>query len=719
MATAGGVRAAKAYVEIGVHSRLQQGLARAAKQLAAFGAAVRRLGSQVQAIGRRFLTMGGIAAASIAGVVKVFSDFDDRMRIVKAVTGATGKDFAALTEEAKRLGRTTSFTASQVADSMVELGRAGFKPDEILNSTEAILALSRASATDLPRAAEIAGATLRGFSMDTKEMGRASDVLTATVNGSAQTLEQFYEGMKYVAPLAVEAGASIEDVSAAMAILANNGIKGSLAGNALARAYKNLSTESRQQVLRGIGVEAVDAAGNLRPLSDILEDLGTATRGMGSAEKLALFEGLFGRGQAAALKLATAENAEAFKSIREDLLKSKGVAIRTAEEMDAGIGGAFRRMFSAIEGSAIEIGEALAEPMQQIADRFQQVANIISKVVKDNPEIVRGFLKGIGVALAAGAALIGIGVSLKAIGVAAGALAVGIKAIGIAALVAFNPLTLAIAAVGVAFYAASDSARAATTEIVENFRKLGGSLKESWGGIVAALSSGNLALAGEIAMGSLRLVWETSLASLKRLWTDWVYDLAGAFVVVEVAAKRIFGSIKIWIGEQIEGIAGLLSYVNEGWGESLRRQGAGLRVDGRRQQLQSTDETVSRRIAALEPQRDRELQAQRDRLDSLRQALSELNRTAFEGTIRADEVVIEGDVEVAAEMPAPTASRLVNPDVQQIGSVPNRGTFSAFAASRIGGRTVFEDKSLGLQQRTAEATERIRAAVELGGGVGI
>ncbi len=219
MTSAGGIKAGGAYVELVLDDRIAAGLKRAQRKLRAFGASV-------QAVGATMFKAGGLMAAPFAIATRVFAGFDDRMRAVKAVTGATEKQFQSLRDEAKRLGRTTSFAAGQVAEAMTELGRAGFSPDAILSSTEAVLALSRATSTELPRATEIAGAALRGFSLPVDQMGRVTDVLTATANKSAQTLEDLFEAFKPVAPIAVEAGESIEDVAAAIGVLANNGIKG-------------------------------------------------------------------------------------------------------------------------------------------------------------------------------------------------------------------------------------------------------------------------------------------------------------------------------------------------------------------------------------------------------------------------------------------------------------------------------------------------------------
>ncbi|MBL4699312.1 MAG: phage tail tape measure protein [Phycisphaerales bacterium] len=159
MASARGIRAGAAYIELYANdNKLVRGLNRAQKRLKAFGSSVQRIGARLTGIGTGL-------AAGFAISTRVFAGFDDRMRQVRAVTGATEAQFQSLREEAKRLGRTTSFTAGQVAEAMTELGRAGFKPEAILRSTEAVLALARATSTDLPRATEIAGAALRGFNL--------------------------------------------------------------------------------------------------------------------------------------------------------------------------------------------------------------------------------------------------------------------------------------------------------------------------------------------------------------------------------------------------------------------------------------------------------------------------------------------------------------------------------------------------------------------------
>lgn len=486
MASAGGIRAGRAFVEIGVNdAQLVAGLRRAQARLRSFGASLRTQGSQIARVGAA--AAGGFGVASA-----VFARFDDRMRAVGAISGATGEEFKKLTDAAKRLGRTTSFSASQVADAMTELARGGFEPTAILSSIDAVLALARATGTDLPLAAQIAGSALRGFGLEADQTARVADVLTATANGSAQRVEDIGEAIKFVAPIASAAGESIEDVSALLGVLANNGIRGSLAGNAVARAFKNLSKTSKQSELRSLGVEAVDASGDLRPLIDIVSDLGAATAGLSSTQRLAVFESLFGRGQASLLKLASL--GDAIAELAAKIRDSGGVAARTAEAMDAGIGGAFRRVVSAAEGVAIAVGESIAGPVSVGADAVARLAGRVSAFVARNPDFVRGLLLLSVSAVALGAGLI---VAGAAFGVAA--FAVGV--LGSALSVLLSPLALVLAAFGVvsaAVLSFSGGGAAAVGVVTDAVGSLGGTLagvtadvgklKSTWSGVVDSLT---------------------------------------------------------------------------------------------------------------------------------------------------------------------------------------------------------------------------------------
>jgi len=663
MASARGIRAGAAYIELYANdNRLVRGLNRAQKRLKAFGSSVQRIGARLTGIGT------GIAAG-FAISTRVFAGFDDRMRQVRAVTGATEAQFQSLREEAKRLGRTTSFTAGQVAEAMTELGRAGFKPEAILSSTEAVLALARATSTELPRATEIAGAALRGFVLPVDQMARVTDVLTATANGSAQTLEDMFEALKPVAPIAAEAGASIEETAAAIAVLANNGIKGSLAGNAIARAYKNLANKAKQAELRKFGVEAVDAQGNLRPLADIINDLAKATKGLGSAERLAIFETLFGRGQAAALKLAS--SAEAFDELQDQITNSAGLAVKTAEEMDAGIGGSFRKLLSAVEGIAIAIGEAIQKPVRKAADAITKIAGWITTLINQNRQLVVTILKVTAVVIGIGIALVVAGVAIVALGAVFGSLAAIITGVGaaigimgtvLAALL--SPIGLVVAAVvgiGAAILHTSGAGAEALNWLGQQFGKLRATVTKVMGGMADALAAGDVALAARILWLSLKLAWEHGIAAINRAWLEakrffistaqqmWFGALAAAqigFHAIEVAwiettaflsktwtnftsgFKKVWETATSFVAKRMLEIQGLFDSTLD---VNAAKQGIDDQLESR------LDEIESQARQALD-QRDQKRQRQRDRSAEENEAtLAEIGRQFDEAQKKLDD----------------------------------------------------------------------------------
>ena len=172
----GEILAGSAIVNIALNDRhLQEGLSKAQSNLQRFAARAGMFASGMS-------TLGAGMGAMLLPATKTFADFDMQMRTAQAVSGATAREFANLTAQAKELGATTSFTAGQVAAGMTALGRMGFKADEIKNATPAVMDLAKATGTEMAQAAEIAANNLRVFELEAQQMGGAADIMTATVN---------------------------------------------------------------------------------------------------------------------------------------------------------------------------------------------------------------------------------------------------------------------------------------------------------------------------------------------------------------------------------------------------------------------------------------------------------------------------------------------------------------------------------------------------------
>ena len=417
------IRAGSAYVEVTANtSKLQRNLISAQAQLQAFG-------RTCTSVGRDLLMLSGAMSLPLILAAKSFAGFDDSMRLVQAVTQATTADFNELTVTAQRLGRETSYTAQQVADAMVSLGRMGFSPQEIQAAIADVLNLARATGTDLSEAGDIAANSLRIFGLEADRMSEVADVMTVTANSSAQTLTDLFEALKMGGPQAAAAGESIQETCASLAVLANMGIKGSLAGTALRKSFSQFSKVKVQEQLRAVGVETLDANGNLRKMADIMRDIAKVMQTMPTAEKLAFAEEIFDiRGSLAGLTLTA--NTDELDAMLAKLRDVDGVAADTAAKMDAGLGGSFRLLMSAVEGAMNAIADAMNSTLQPFIQRVTAVINTFTQWIEQNKELVTTFALLIAGAAALGVALIAVGIAAK--GVAAGIAVVQVVTKGLA-----------------------------------------------------------------------------------------------------------------------------------------------------------------------------------------------------------------------------------------------------------------------------------------------
>tara|TARA_Y100000592_G_scaffold19716_1_gene30208 strand:+ start:2361 stop:5300 length:2940 start_codon:yes stop_codon:yes gene_type:complete len=205
-------------------------------------------------LGKSFRKMGTSIVAGFAGMfaiqkigqlfsnaTKIFKDFEQGNANLASVLGTTSDKIGALTEDAKRLGAATSFSASEVTKLQTEFAKLGFTENQILDATEATLSLAAATGSDLAEAAAIAGATLGGFGLDASETQKVVDIMAKSFSTSALDIEKFRESMKFAAPAAKAVGVSVEETTALLGTLSNAGISGSLAGTGLAKTFTMLN----------------------------------------------------------------------------------------------------------------------------------------------------------------------------------------------------------------------------------------------------------------------------------------------------------------------------------------------------------------------------------------------------------------------------------------------------------------------------------------------
>jgi len=562
MATPGSIRAGKAYVEIGaITAPLEAALRKASMTLKAWG-------SQVQSIGQRAMLAAGAMAAPVALSSRVYANFSDQMKAVQAVSGATAAEMRMLTNTAEDLGRTTSYTAAQVGEAMLNLARSGFRPKEINDAISGILALARATGTDLAVAGDIAAGTLRAFNLEATESQRVADVLTATANNSAQTLEDLGEAMKYVAPVAQEYGLSLEETAKAIGALANVQIKGSMAGTSLRQMMVALANPAIRAKIEALGVAVTDATGGFRKdFGKMLLELGEAMKSLPAPERLALLYELFGSRSAAKLavsnfpKLAVSN----FQGLNDAIDNAAGNAKRAAEIMDSGLGGAWRRLTSALEGVQIAIGKVVELAISPLMDALGNVLVQVAQWINANRAAVMVVLGAVAAVGTLGATLFAAGIGLKAAGVALGTLATigklvalafaGMQAAVTALLSPLGLLVASLAGIGALAVYVSGVWKPLFAYLGQGFQWIADIAGKTWKGISDALAAGNLALAAEIGLNGLKVAWYEALLWIQERWIGFkakILDIwySAVYGIAQMTLTGLAGIQTLWVNLQ-------------------------------------------------------------------------------------------------------------------------------------------------------------------------
>jgi TP901 family phage tail tape measure protein len=333
--------------------------------------------------------MGG----SLAFPMMFAARFEQSMAEVRAISGATEKDFSALSEKAKQLGATTSFSASEAAGGMKYLAMAGFKTNQVIAAMPGLLSMARAGGTDLALTSDIASDIMSGFGIEAGQMNRVADVLTQTFTTSNTTLEMLGETMKYVGPVATKAGMGLEEAAAMAGLLGNVGIKASQSGTVLKGMILRLAAPSNEaaKALGSLGVEALDSQGDVRPLIDLLGEVAEATGNMGSGTQLDYFKTIFGEEPAAGMaELISKEGEKGITKYLEVIKNSQGKADKTAAIMDKTLIGSMKRLGSAGEGLAISVGSTLIPTLTYFADSASWVTSKIIALTTRFPRMTSG-----------------------------------------------------------------------------------------------------------------------------------------------------------------------------------------------------------------------------------------------------------------------------------------------------------------------------------------
>ena len=380
---------ASARYVITAENKTQKAFKSIKKSLKSVGGSAAALGKNIST--KMLAPMGAFAGFSL----KTAGDFESAMNKVSAISGSTGETLKALENQAKELGRTTQFSASEAADAMGFLSMAGFDAQKTMAAMPGILDLAAASSTDLATTADIASNILSGLGMEASKTGQLADVMAkATASANLNVLE-LGEAMKMAAPMADAANLSLEGMTAIMGKMADAGIKGTMAGTAVKAGITKLLNPTKQvsAALDGMGVSVSNSDGSMRNFIDILTDLEKA--GAGAAE----FTKIFGERAGPALLASTKQGVGAIKELKAKLQDAGGTAKTMADTQMKGLNGSIKKLKSAFEGLQLAVANSgLLEWATKMTDKLTAFMAKISGT--------GGAMSGLGSDIAAFAAVI-------------------------------------------------------------------------------------------------------------------------------------------------------------------------------------------------------------------------------------------------------------------------------------------------------------------------
>ena len=307
----------------------------------------------------------------VGNAVRTFKDFEFQMAKVKAITGASNKDFKRLGDTAQQLGRSTFFTATQVAKLQTNYGKLGFTTKEILKAQEATLLLATATDTDLARAAIVAGAAVRGFGLDANQTGRVADVMAKAFTSSALDIEKFQTSMTKVAPIAAAANISLEATTAVMGTLTDAGIEASIAGTSLRNIFLKMQ-DPASDLSKHLGFTVKSSDDLERALQQLNSE------GLSNAQMMQLVD----LRQVAAFQTMVT-GSERISNLTNQFNLANGSAAEMAEIVGDTLEGSFKRLQSASEGLQIALmsggkGGFMANFTNQLAKMMNVITDSIS-----------------------------------------------------------------------------------------------------------------------------------------------------------------------------------------------------------------------------------------------------------------------------------------------------------------------------------------------------
>lgn len=316
-------------------------------------------------------------------VVEVGSSFEAGMSEVEAISGATGSELEALEDKAKSLGSSTKFSATEAASAMTNMSLAGWSVSQTLSGIDGVLQLAAASGMDLADASQVVTDNISSFELEAESAMHIADMMAYAQANSSTTAAELGEAYKNCGANMNAAGQDIETTTSMLESLANNGLRGSEAGTALAAVMRDMTSKMKDGKIAvgDTSVAVMDSAGNFRDMTDILKDVEGATDGMGDAQKQAALMSTFTSDSIKGLNMLLNTGADQVAGYEESLRNCSGAASDMADTMQDNLQGKLTELSSATEGLGIAAYDYISGPLQDGVELLTDIVSGLTDVI--------------------------------------------------------------------------------------------------------------------------------------------------------------------------------------------------------------------------------------------------------------------------------------------------------------------------------------------------
>jgi TP901 family phage tail tape measure protein len=560
-----GVRAGNAFVVINAINNTEQGL-RAAERM------FLRWGSRLTGMGQRLFSRLALAAVPTALGLRQFIAYDDVMRRTEARSEGTVAQLKQMKVQAAQLASTLGLTAREIGDIYQQLGQQGFNRGQAIDMTPAIAMFVKAGGEgkmeDARDATELVGSTLRQFNLQASETGSVVDMLAVAINESRLNINSLARGMQYAAPVAGVYKTSLQDTLAVLGTLSNLGYDATVAGTAMRNIYLHGSDSQHAddfnaalKELTGNTIAFTDAQGNLRSIPDLLRDIGTASEGLGTANVGNLYRILFGL-RAIAPAMGLSGSAEELTRFHNAMRNFEGTAKRMTKVSEAGMGGAFRRLWGDVTNLNNALWSLYQDTLKELIDSISESVRIFQEWITKHRELIL-VIAGVAAGIAALAGvLMMLGMAASAIGSILSLIAMPFTAlIGLGSMfmsLIVRPILYAVAALGTlggalfaiagpwsafvggaialevgavaiaALKIAMDTLQNALRSANQLWKDFGSISKTAFEGISAAIETGNIEGAFRIIVDSVKLMWDDLSSHMRKVVRELFIELTNS-----------------------------------------------------------------------------------------------------------------------------------------------------------------------------------------------